>query len=273
MKHLHLEVLFAGILLALAMPAEAHTGHGLAYDFQAGLRHPLLGIDHILAMAGVGLWAGWLGGTARGWLPSAFLASMAAGASLPSAGIALQEAEIAVAASVLAIGTILLGIPAKTVFLAENVGWVRRALPTSFRYYGVFRAPNPPVGPFLVGYDCMDAGGRATPGAIADDARKKQTTNKDRSDARRNLPYVSARHGWASVLAALFALSHGYVHALEAGTDSQALGYAGGFLVSTALLLGIGLVIGRVSRERGYWIKLVFGAICAGAGITLLLGA
>jgi urease accessory protein len=105
------------------------------------------------------------------------------------------------------------------------------------------------------------------------EARKKQTTNKDRSDARRNPSYISARHGWASVLAALFALSHGYVHALEAGTDSQALGYAGGFLVSTALLLGAGLLIGRISAERRLWIRSAFGALCAGAGIVLLLGA
>jgi hydrogenase/urease accessory protein HupE len=257
MKHHHLEALFAGLLLSLSMPAEAHTGHGLVYDFQAGLRHPLLGIDHILAMAGVGLWAGFLGGPARVRLPAAFLAAMAAGASLAFAGIALQGAEIAVAASVLAIGAILLGIPSKLFFLAINVGWVRRALPLSFKFYGVFRAPNPPFGPFMVGFE----------------ARKKQTTNKDRSDARRNPSYISARHGWASVLAALFALSHGYVHALEAGTDSQALGYAGGFLVSTALLLGAGLLIGRISAERRFWIRSAFGALCAGAGIVLLLGA
>jgi urease accessory protein len=87
-----------------------------------------------------------------------------------------------------------------------------------------------------------------------------------------NPSYVSARHGWASVLAALFAFGHGYVHALEAGTDSQAFSYASGFLVSSALLLGAGLLIGRVSAARGCWIKSAFGAICAGAGMILLLG-
>lgn len=254
MKQHHWEVLFAGVLLSLSLPAQAHTGHGLAYDFQAGLRHPLLGIDHILAMVGVGLWAGWLGGAARVWLPAAFLAAMAAGASLSYAGIALQGTEIAVAASVLAIGVILLGMPAKIIVSAKTVGWVRRALPTFSRGYGMLRAPNPPFASLMVGYD----------------ARKGQTPNKDRSDARHSPPYGLI---CASVLAALFALGHGYVHAFEAGADSQALYYAGGFLVSTALLLGIGLMIGRVSRERGYWIKPAFGAICAGAGLSLLLGA
>jgi urease accessory protein len=227
MKHHHLEALFAGLLLSLSMPAEAHTGHGLAYDFQAGLRHPLFGIDHILAMVGVGLWAGWLGGAARAWLPAAFLASMAIGASLPYAGIALQGAEVAVAASVLAIGAILLGIPSKLTTSAT------RETCQVLKTWQVFN--------------------------------REIMSNK--SSGRRRL-----KLGLTAVLAALFASGHGYVHALEAGTDSRALGYGGGFLVSTALLLGVGLLIGRVSRERGHWIKPVFGAICAGAGITLLLG-
>jgi urease accessory protein len=227
MKHHPLEVLFAGVLLSLSLPAQAHTGHSLAYDFQAGLRHPLLGIDHILAMVGVGLWAGWLGGAARTRLPAVFLASMAAGASLPYAGIALQEAEIAVAASVLAIGAILLGIPSKL------MSSVARETCQVFKTWQVFNREIMPNNPF----------------------------------GRRRL-----KLGLTAVLAALFASGHGYVHALEAGADSRALGYGGGFLVSTALLLGIGLLIGRVSRERGHWIKPVFGAICAGAGITLLLG-
>jgi urease accessory protein len=227
MKHPHLEVLFAGVLLSLSLPAQAHTGHSIAYDFQAGLGHPWLGTDHVLAMVGVGLWAGFLGGSARGWLPAAFLASMAAGASLPYAGIALQGAEIAVAASVLAIGAILLGSPLK------SKSSLARETCQVLKTWQVFNRR-------IIFYKLSD---------------------------RRRL-----KLGLAAVLAALFASGHGYVHALEAGADSQALGYAGGFLVSTALLLGIGLLIGRVSRERGHWIKPVFGAICAGAGITLLLG-
>jgi urease accessory protein len=227
MKHHHLEVLFAGVLLSLSLPAEAHTGHGVAHDFRAGLLHPLLGIDHILVMIGVGLWAGWLGGVARAWLPAVFLASMAAGAALPYAGIALQGPEIAVAASVLAIGAILLGIPSKSTSSAtREIGQV-------LKIWQVFN--------------------------------REIMSNKP--SGRRGL-----KLGLAAVLAALFASGHGYVHALEAAADSQALYYAGGFFVSTALLLGFGLMIGRVSRERGHWIKSAFGAICAGAGITLLLG-
>jgi len=194
MKQYPFEIVFAGLLSALSLPAEAHAGHGIAHDFQAGLWHPLLGADHLLVMIGVGLWAGFLGGAARGWLPAAFLAAMAAGASLHFAGITVRGPESAVVFSVLAIGVIL-----------------------AF-------------------------GGHA-------------------------------KRGWAAGLAALFACSHGYVHALEAGADSQALYYAGGFLVATALLLGVGLALGRLSALHGRWLKTVFGLVCAGVGISLLLGA
>ncbi|MBL1263438.1 HupE/UreJ family protein [Methylomicrobium sp. RS1] len=248
MKHHHLEIFFAGLLLSLSMPTEAHTGHGLAYDLQAGLRHPLLGIDHILAMVGVGLWAGFLGGAARGRLPAAFLAAMAAGASLAFAGMVLQGPEMWVAASVLAIGVILLGIPSKLFFLANNVGWGKRWVrrtENTVKFEG--RRQSAPA---------------ATAPCVALPPASMQS----------NPSYVSARHGWASVLAALFAFGHGYVHALEAGTDSQAFSYAAGFLVSSALLLGVGLLIGRVSAARSCWIKSAFGAICAGAGMILLLG-
>jgi urease accessory protein len=236
MKHHHLAVLFAGLLLSLSLSAEAHVGHGLAYDFQAGLWHPLLGIDHILVMVGVGLWAGFLGGAARGWLPAAFLAAMAAGGSLAFAGISLPGPEVAVAASVFAVGMVLLWLPSGLTF---------RVVPEK---------------PALAA------------SAAGCGARKGRMIALNCSDARRNPPYVLACLNRASGLAALFAFSHGYVHALEAGMGSQAFGYTGGFLVSTALLLGIGLMIGRVSARHGHWMRTLFGVICAGAGITLLLG-
>ncbi|EIC28394.1 MULTISPECIES: HupE/UreJ family protein [Methylomicrobium] len=256
MKHHHLAVLLAGLLLSLSLPAEAHVGQGLAHDFRAGLWHPLLGIDHILVMVGVGLWAGFLGGAARGWLPAAFLAAMAAGGSLAFAGMVLQGPEIWVAASVLAIGAILLRVPSKLFFLAKNVGWVTTRIGTIF----ICRLSFPRV---VTHHGGCKRWVRRAENSVGFEGRRQSAPNP---------PYVSARHGWASVLAALFAFSHGYVHALEAGMGSQALGYTGGFLVSTALLLGIGLMIGRVSARHGRWMRTLFGVICAGAGITLLLG-
>lgn len=100
-------ILLLVCLSALALPAEAHPGHGGVYDFQAGFSHPWFGIDHLFAMIGVGLWASVLGGAARIGLPAGFLAAMALGALLAHAGIAFPYAESAVSASVLAVGVIL----------------------------------------------------------------------------------------------------------------------------------------------------------------------
>lgn len=138
MNHYNLEIFFAGLLLSLSMPAEAHPGHGLVYDFQVGFQHPLFGIDHLLAMVGVGLWASCLGGPATLWLPFSFLLAMIAGASFAFTGSMLAAPEIWVATSVLAVGAMLLSIP------ANHVGWVRRASLPTFIFERAFRAPSPP---------------------------------------------------------------------------------------------------------------------------------
>ncbi|MFZ3176202.1 MAG: HupE/UreJ family protein, partial [Thiobacillus sp.] len=43
-------------LCLFAGTASAHTGGHTATDFAGGLAHPLLGLDHLLAMIAVGLW-------------------------------------------------------------------------------------------------------------------------------------------------------------------------------------------------------------------------
>src|SRR2546423_13386583 len=58
------------VLLAAALPAAAHPGHGPISGFVAGVQHPLSGMDHLLAMIAVGLWAGLSGGR-REWLGAA----------------------------------------------------------------------------------------------------------------------------------------------------------------------------------------------------------
>ena len=47
----------AALLLASASAA-AHSGTGLAGGFVPGLKHPISGPDHLLAMVAVGLWGG-----------------------------------------------------------------------------------------------------------------------------------------------------------------------------------------------------------------------
>src|SRR3546814_8398627 len=67
-------------LAATIPPAFAHPGHaGEAGALIAGFAHPLLGLDHVLAMVAVGLWAAFLGGRDVWIVPTAFVSVMAGG--------------------------------------------------------------------------------------------------------------------------------------------------------------------------------------------------
>jgi urease accessory protein len=97
--------LLAGALLALPTQALAHAGHDHVAGFWAGLAHPVGGADHLLAMIGVGVLAGLIGGASRWRLPAAFVAAMTVGALAGLAGIGVGgPVEHAIAASVLVIG-------------------------------------------------------------------------------------------------------------------------------------------------------------------------
>ncbi len=87
-----------------ATPALAHLDPGEHGSFLAGLSHPLVGLDHVLAMVGVGLWGAVLGGHARWALPTAFVGSMVGGFLLALAGVGLPLVEPVVLASVLLLG-------------------------------------------------------------------------------------------------------------------------------------------------------------------------
>jgi urease accessory protein len=83
--------------------AFAHTGHG-ALGFGYGFGHPMGGIDHILAMVAVGIFAANLGGRALSTVPLSFMALMAAGGALGIAGIPLPFVEIGIALSIVVLG-------------------------------------------------------------------------------------------------------------------------------------------------------------------------
>jgi urease accessory protein len=94
----------AALLTLLATPALAHTGAGAVHGFTAGLAHPLFGLDHLLAMVAVGLWAGLSGGRAVMAYPLAFVAVMIAGAIAGMVMGSLPGMEWGIAFSVVALG-------------------------------------------------------------------------------------------------------------------------------------------------------------------------
>lgn len=91
----------------LATPALAHTGAGPVIGLSAGFAHPVGGLDHLLAMVAVGLWATTAGGRALWLLPLAFVGAMLAGGVIGVAGAGLPMIEAGIAGSVLLLGLAL----------------------------------------------------------------------------------------------------------------------------------------------------------------------
>src|SRR5699024_4404223 len=79
----------AGMLVILPTLALAHVGVGATSGMGAGFAHPLTGLDHILAMVGVGMIAAYMGGRALWLLPVSFVAMMAVGGLSGVAGMPL----------------------------------------------------------------------------------------------------------------------------------------------------------------------------------------
>ena len=94
-------------MMVLATPALAHTGHTEVATFRDGLLHPLLGLDHVLAMVAVGLWAGIVGGRALLAWPASFVIAMVAGGVLGTALPGLPLIEPGIALSVVVLGALV----------------------------------------------------------------------------------------------------------------------------------------------------------------------
>ncbi len=84
--------------------ALAHTGVGDTVGFSHGFIHPLTGIDHVLAMMMVGVFAWQLGGRALWLVPITFVLVMAIGGVLGVTGIGVPFIEIGIALSVIVLG-------------------------------------------------------------------------------------------------------------------------------------------------------------------------
>jgi urease accessory protein len=183
--------LFALIAFVPAL-AQAHPGHDHS-GFGSGIVHPFQGLDHLLAMVAIGLWAAQLGGRARWMVPLSFVGTLTLGAVAGLAGLHLPGAEIGVAASVVMLGLLLL--------------------------------------------------------------------------AAIRLPVAAS-----AVIAGLFALCHGYVHAAEIPAGATSLGFIGGMIISTALLhaLGLGAALAAQSTARPVSLRLAGAAVVVLGALTIV---
>lgn len=115
--------LAAAVLAVSAVPAFAHLDPAEHGSLMAGFSHPLSGLDHILVMIAVGLWAAQIGGRALWAVPAAFVGTMAGGFALALAGISLPFVEPAILASVVALGLLVaMAVRMETAACAAVVG-------------------------------------------------------------------------------------------------------------------------------------------------------
>lgn len=97
-------VLIALLLVFLPATASAHSTEGAVGGFVSGFRHPLTGLDHIVAMVAVGLWGAFLGKRAMWTLPVVFPVVMAFGGALGVLGVAIPHVETGIAMSGIVLG-------------------------------------------------------------------------------------------------------------------------------------------------------------------------
>lgn len=182
-----------GVVFFLPAMAHAHTGDG--GGFMAGLMHPVLGFDHLLAMLSVGILSAQMGGPAIWRVPFTFVLVMLGGGVLGINGVPLFSVELGIALSVLALGV-----------------------------------------------------------AIA--LEKKLSSLL------------------AMIFVGFFAIFHGHAHGTEMPSLSKPLFYACGFVVGTAGIHVVGVLIGIIAdklKDGGQLLRY-FGAGIAGIGFHLIIG-
>lgn len=183
--------LFALILF----PTLTYAHEGVMGGFQAGLSHPVLGLDHLLAMVSVGVISSQMGGRSIWTVPACFVVVMALGGALGMMDVGLIAIELGIALSVVVLGFAI--------------------------------AANATLGSFAI-YACV----------------------------------------------ALFAVFHGYAHGLEIPQLATSWAYVSGFMIGTAALHVLGVMIGFVAKKvpQGATLLRYAGAVIAGMGVHILLG-
>ena len=177
-------------VMAFSGMAQAHPGHVGGY--LAGIAHPFTGLDHLLAILAVGVWAAQLGGRAKWLVPASFIACMVVAATVGMSGIALPMVESGIATSVLLLG-------------------------------------------LLIAFSIK-------------------------------LPIALS----ASIVG-LFAVFHGYAHGAEMPQLSTPWVYGIGFMLSTAALHGLGLLLGSGLRKKAAGLRALGILIIASGGWMMVV--
>jgi len=103
-KHPTIRLGLAGIAALVPSLAFAHVGVSPIHDLMHGLAHPLTGIDHVLAMLAVGVFAANLGGRALWAVPLSFMGCMLLGGALGMLSVPVPHVEVGIALSLVGLG-------------------------------------------------------------------------------------------------------------------------------------------------------------------------
>lgn len=150
-----LMILATTVTLAGAAPALAHTGHTETSGFLSGLMHPIGGLDHILAMVAVGVWAALIGGKRSYLWPISFVGAMVVGFALSAFGLSVPLIEPGILASVVVLGLLI----AAAAPVASSIGCAIIALFAVFHgaAHGL-EAPGGSLMGYAVGFALATAG-------------------------------------------------------------------------------------------------------------------
>jgi urease accessory protein len=140
------QLLMATGLMVTATAASAHAGHDAGTGFTSGLLHPMLGLDHLLAMAAIGFWSVRQSATLKNSTPLFVTGGMVVGAGIAWGGLSLPGVETGISLSV-----ILAGILIAT--LAKLPTAVGGSLVAAFMvFHGFAHGAEMPAGAALVAY-------------------------------------------------------------------------------------------------------------------------
>lgn len=165
------------VLAFLALPTTALAHHLIGGRVPAtvgegllsGLGHPVIGIDHLLAVLSLGMLSSRL---SRGWLVlGAFLVASLAGTALHLMKIDLPAAEVVIAASVLCLGGLLL-VAKRGALGAWTVLATAAGVFHGYAYgESILKAEPTPLAAYLVGFTVVQlliaVGGRALASAMS----------------------------------------------------------------------------------------------------------
>lgn len=137
----------AVLLALLALPATAHPG-----TVDQGFLHPLSGLDQVLAMIGVGMWAALQAArkpSSAVLVPAVFTVMMAGGAAAGFAGMKVPIAEAGILASVFLLGGLVLiavRVPAPMAF------GIIASFALLHGYVHAVEAPPADAGAYMLGF-------------------------------------------------------------------------------------------------------------------------